>query len=248
MVTIAYRIIFLFFSLYIIFPWVLKIVLRRKFLSAINVSTKVCLTFDDGPNPKSTPEILKLLEEANAKATFFLLGMNAEKYPHLVEEIIKGGHEIGEHSYRHSHPWKCSPVQSMRDHVLAHRSLGIFTDSDKQLLFRPPYGKFNLIVCLYMLMHRKKPVFWNVNPRDYEQGSAEMIFRHVKKSLCPGAVILLHDGRPNGSHSNNVTTTVNALKLILQESKRSGLTMATVSESLTKNPVAQDPSLPVEPL
>ena len=246
MVTIAYRIIFFIFSLYIIFPWVLKFVLRTKFLSDIKVSKNVCLTFDDGPNPDSTPEILKLLEKSKAKATFFLLGMNAEKYPHLVKAIIEGGHEIGEHSYRHSHPWKCSPVHSMLDHILAHHCLGVFTDAGRRLLFRPPYGKFNLIVCLYMLLRRKKPVFWNVNPRDYEQGSAEMIFRHVKNNLCPGAVILLHDGRHNGARWNDATTTVKALDLILQESRRNGFTLATISESLPRSQVAQDHTFQVD--
>ena len=219
MVTTAYRIMFLIFCLYIIFPWVLKFVLRTKFLSDIKVSKNVCLTFDDGPNPDSTPEILKLLEKSKAKATFFLLGMNAEKYPHLVKAIIQGGHEIGEHSYRHSHPWKCNPVHSIQDHILAHQCLS---------------------VCLYMLLRRKKPVFWNVNPRDYEQTSAEMIFRHVKNNLCPGAVILLHDGRHNGARSNDAATTVRALDLILQESRRNGFTLATISESLTRSPVVKD--------
>ncbi len=237
----AYLTIFFLSSLYIIFPWCLKIILRKRFLSAIKISKKVCLTFDDGPHPRSTPEILHLLKKANAKATFFVLGMNAEKYPHLMKRIIKAGHEIGEHSYRHTHPWKCSPGQSMRDHILGQQSLRIFADSNKQILFRPPFGKLNLIVCLYMFMHRRKPVFWNVNPKDYEQNSADMIFRHVKENLQPGAVILLHDGRHNDSHSSDVTTTVNALQLILQESKRSGLTLATVSDALTSsNPLVED--------
>ena len=216
-------------------PCLFKIFLRRNFLSSVKKNKKVCLTFDDGPNPKSTPEILRLLEKANTKATFFVIGENAEKYPDLILSITKQGHEIGEHSYQHSHPWKCGPIQSIKDQLWGYRSFRRFCCSGTQVLFRPPYGKLNLITYLYIILFRRRVVFWNVNPRDYEQRSADAIFRYVKNRLTPGVVILLHDGRRNSSQSSDVATTITALKLILKESEQRGLNLTTVSGALTND-------------
>ena len=105
------------FILYILIPWGLKILIRKNFLGTVKKSACVCLTFDDGPDPKSTLKILQLLNEANAKATFFVLGKNIELHPELASKIVELGHEIGVHSYRHAHPWKCRPFQSLSDLV-----------------------------------------------------------------------------------------------------------------------------------
>ena len=76
---------------------------------------QVCLTFDDGPNPESTPDILALLEDLGVKATFFLIGENINKYPDLYHKIIKQGHEIGDHGYRHVNACACLPFCAVID-------------------------------------------------------------------------------------------------------------------------------------
>ena len=82
--TIA-LILFALFFMYILFPWGVKIYIRKNFLNKMNQNGSVCLTYDDGPNPYSTPKILELLEKADIKATFFVLGVNAKKYPDIVK-------------------------------------------------------------------------------------------------------------------------------------------------------------------
>ena len=90
-------------------PHLVKKLWRRRFLARIKSSGAVCLTFDDGPQPGSTDQILQVLEKFGAKATFFMLGKNVAKFPDLARRVLDSGHEVGEHSYRHSHQWTCDP-------------------------------------------------------------------------------------------------------------------------------------------
>ncbi|MHC4568445.1 MAG: polysaccharide deacetylase family protein [Planctomycetota bacterium] len=218
------------FSIYILMPWALKSILRRRFLRAVASRDAVCLTFDDGPNQESTSAILQLLEKAGAKATFFMLGRNIEKYPAIAAKIVELGHEVGEHSYEHTHPWTSGPMRSLRDLVRGRRMVARYRRSDGPALFRPPYGKLNFVTLLYTLVLRRRLVFWNINPRDYEQDSPEMVVQNVKGRIAPGTVILLHDGRCDTSHSCDVT--VLALSAILKEITNCGLVTTTVGEAL----------------
>ena len=223
------------FAAYIPIPWALKSLMRKRFLRAVASRNAVCLTFDDGPDRESTSAILQLLEKAGAKATFFMLGKNVEKYPEIAAAIVELGHEVGEHSYEHTHPWTSGPIRSMKDLVRGGRMVDRYRCTDEPALFRPPYGKLNFVTLLYTLVLRKRLVFWNVNPRDYEQDSPETIVRHVKERIAPGTVILFHDGRHDPSSSCEVT--VLALKAILKEIANSGLATATVGEVLGKHPI-----------
>jgi len=218
------------FAIYILVPWVLRNLMRKRFLKAVASHNAVCLTFDDGPNPESTPAIHQLLEKAGVKATFFMLGKNIEKYPEIAATTVELGHEAGEHSYEHTHPWTSGPIRSLKDIVRGGRVVARYRSSNEPVLFRPTYGKLNLITLLYTLVLRKRLVFWNVNPRDYEQDSHEMVIKYVKERLAPGTVILLHDGRHDASCSCEVT--VLALKTILKEIASSGLAVITVGEAL----------------
>lgn len=232
MVLVIALSLFAVFTFYFIIPYGIKTILRTRFLAAINKSESVCLTFDDGPNPVTTKKILNLLEDAGAKATFFVVGEKVEKYPELVEQLVNVGHEIGEHSYQHNHPWKCGPIKSIRDLVRGYHTIQKYLCSDKPVLFRPPYGKLNLITLLYIFFFRRKPVFWDVDPRDYTQESADMVVHYITQRLIPGSVLLLHDGRRKLYDTAEVT--VKALKSILEECSNRGLTLVTVSEALIK--------------
>lgn len=228
------------FATYILIPWALKSLTRKRFLRAVASRNAVCLTFDDGPHRESTSAILQLLEEARAKATFFMLGKNVEKYPEIAATIVELGHEVGEHSYEHTHPWTSGPIRSLKDLVRGGCMVARYRCSDGPALFRPPYGKLNLVTLLYTLVLRRRLVFWNVDPRDYEQDSPETIVRHVKERIAPGTVILLHDGRCDPSRSCDAT--VLALSAILKEIANCGLATVTVGEALGTRPLPNNTS------
>lgn len=230
MIEITTLILLASFAIYILIPWAFKSLMRRRFLGAVASRNAVCLTFDDGPHRESTSAILQLLEEAGAKATFFMLGKNIEKYPETAAKIVKLGQEVGEHSNEHTHPWTSGPIRSLKDLVQGSRMVARYRCSDGPTLFRPPYGKLNLITLIYTLVLRRHLVFWNINPRDYEQDSPEMVVQYVKERIAPGTVILLHDGRHDTSRSCDAT--VFALNAILKEIADCGLATMTVGEAL----------------
>jgi peptidoglycan/xylan/chitin deacetylase (PgdA/CDA1 family) len=156
-------------------------------LFRIDTSEKtLCLTFDDGPDPGSTPELLGILNNYRIKAIFFCSGKAAEQYPELVQQIINEGHIIGNHGYNHLSGWKTSTGRYCNDVYKA----SVFT-SDK--LFRPPYGHIRLsqFRCL-----RKKfiIIFWDIMPYDFDKdfGAANAI-EILKKKIRPGSIIVLHD-------------------------------------------------------
>lgn len=220
---------FLYFGLGVLF----KIYLRRRFLAAIKNRTGICLTFDDGPDDESTPQILKLLKEYNAKATFFVAGRNVDKHQQIARQITETGNEIGEHGYDHINPWRSGPISSSLDMIKAKRVIDRLCLSEERILFRPPFGKLNFALLLYLWWARRRVVFWNIDPRDYQQQSGRQVAQFVIDRLAPGSVILLHDGRMRDG--SQISVTVSALKLILEEVKRRKLTLSTVGELLGKS-------------
>lgn len=220
-----------FITIYIFFPWGVKLLIRKRFLRRAKNANAVFLTFDDGPNPDTTPRILETLKEADAKATFFVLGKNIELYPDIAKSIIDNGHEIGEHSYEHLHAWKTGPLKTMRDLVRGGRTLQTRSLANQgRISFRPPFGKVNLATLLYVWLGRKKVVFWNIDPEDYNASSAQEVANHVIRNIEAGDVILLHDGRNN--RNDNVHVTIAAVGLILEACKRKGLHATSIRDGL----------------
>jgi len=215
--------------IYILFPWAAKLSIRKQFLGGAKNTGTVFLTFDDGPNPDSTPEILKLLKTANAKATFFVLGKNVELYPDIARSIIDHGHEIGEHSYEHLHAWKAGPLKTWRDLVRGERALEVRSLVTRgEVSFRPPFGKLNLATLLYVWLGKKKVAFWNIDPEDYKARSAQEVANHVIRNIKAGDVILLHDGRNN--RNDNVSVTITAVGLILDACNNKGLRTSSIGK------------------
>jgi peptidoglycan/xylan/chitin deacetylase (PgdA/CDA1 family) len=220
------------FILYILLPFAVVTLWRKKFLAKIRKSGYVCLTFDDGPCPKTTPPILALLKQYGIHATFFLIGEKAAKYPDLVNKIIADGHEVGEHSYSHSHPWKCSPARAAIDLIKGGQALKHVQTPRRSICFRPPYGKFNLFTLIYVRTTRKRVAFWDIDPKDYRAYSGHTVAQKVIDQFHPGAVILLHDGR-HGLHGSPMQVTVTATQLILEAAARSRMRFAKIGEALS---------------
>ena len=147
----------------------------------------VYLTFDDGPIPEATPFILDTLDRFHAKATFFMVGENAVKYPHLLEEVRRRGHQIGNHTYNH--------LSGMRHFTWTY--LANIKKADEVLhtnLFRPPHGWIRTVQYRVLRHIGIKVVMWDVVTRDYSRLlTAEDVLRNVKRYTRPGSIITFHD-------------------------------------------------------
>ncbi|MBQ9524655.1 MAG: polysaccharide deacetylase family protein [Bacteroidaceae bacterium] len=147
----------------------------------------VYLTFDDGPIPEATPFILDTLDKYNAKATFFMVGENAVKYPHLLEEVRNRGHQVGNHTYNH--------LSGMRHFTWTY--LANIKKADEVLhtrLFRPPHGWIRTVQYRVLRHVGIKVVMWDVVTRDYSRLlTADDVLRNVKRYTRPGSIITFHD-------------------------------------------------------
>ncbi len=147
----------------------------------------VYLTFDDGPIPAATPFILDTLERFGARATFFMVGDNAQKYPHLVREVRSRGHRIGNHTFHHLGGLKWKYEEYLQDVYLAGELL--HTD-----LFRPPHGWMRVSQYHRLRKEGFKVVMWDVVTRDYScYLSADDVVQNVKRYTRPGSIITFHD-------------------------------------------------------
>lgn len=147
----------------------------------------VYLTFDDGPIPESTPLLLRMLADADAKATFFMVADNARKYPHLLQNVLAEGHAVGNHTYHHQPPLKESVEDLMKDVALADTYL-------HSPLFRPPHGLISRRQQKALSDAGYRIVMFDLNTLDYRADrTPEEIIEVVDKYVRPGCVINFHD-------------------------------------------------------
>jgi peptidoglycan/xylan/chitin deacetylase (PgdA/CDA1 family) len=170
---------------------------RRLFMvSGPKDSRAVTLTFDDGPHPEHTPLLLDRLKARGIRATFFLLGAQAERHPEIVRRIAAEGHDVGHHSYTHGDPettsWSVLAGEARRASKLMESLVG-----RAPRLFRPPHGKITASKALALWTLRQTIVLWNQDPKDYSCGSADALRAWFSgRVLAGGDVILLHDVHP----------------------------------------------------
>ncbi|HNZ61851.1 MAG TPA: polysaccharide deacetylase family protein [Paludibacteraceae bacterium] len=169
------------------FPTVLRPLIGRNYLWRKNSSEKVVyLTFDDGPVPEVTPQVLSVLDDFNIKATFFCVGDNVNKYPELYREILLKGHSVGNHTFHHLNGFKVEHEQYLNDVEQASQLI----DSR---LFRPPYGKLTRRE-KKILEQKFQIVLWDVISYDYDRNlSPSQVLENVKHNSRNGSVILFHD-------------------------------------------------------
>jgi peptidoglycan/xylan/chitin deacetylase (PgdA/CDA1 family) len=146
----------------------------------------IYLTFDDGPTPGVTEEVLNILHQFNARATFFCIGRNVERYPHLFSRIINEGHSAGNHTYSHLNGWTTKNREYFQDIETA----GLLI---KSLLFRPPYGKIRRSQIKY-LCKKYIIIMWDIISYDFSPDvSKEKCLNNVLDRIRPGAIIVFHD-------------------------------------------------------
>ena len=155
--------------------------------SADGTDKLIALTFDDGPIPEATPFILDVLDRFNARATFFMVGENVDKYPHLFQEVKRRGHRIGNHTYNH-----ISGFKHWSWHYLANaKKANELLQTD---LFRPPHGWIQIGQYKTLRHCGYRVVMWDVVTRDYSRWlTAKDVFSNVRRYTRPGSIITFHD-------------------------------------------------------
>ena len=192
-----------------------------------NDGLKVALTFDDGPNPEYTPQILGILKKYGVKATFFVVGKNALLYSDIIMNIQTEGHTIGTHSYSHIHAWLLFPFSFLKDLTKSCSTLRNLTGKQPQW-YRPPWGTFNILIPSAAKKLRLSLAYWSISARDWESDvSPERIANTVLAKTKPGAIIVLHD---NGDNHSSVDKTVKALPIIIESLKSKGYQFVTLDE------------------
>ena len=182
----------------------------------------IALTFDDGPYPFYTPLLLHVLERSRVRATFFVVGRNAQQFPELVSRIVDSGDEIGNHTFNHY------KLPFLSDAQIAHQirscgdELAQFTDRPITL-FRPPHGRYDRRVVTIAHSLGYRTIFWSDSPEDTKDISPALLVRRVLSQAQPGAIVLMHSGQYK---------TVVALPVIIDRLREQGYTFETVGELL----------------
>lgn len=157
-------------------------------------TNEVWLTIDDGPDPQDTPKILELLDQHDARATFFVIGDRVARWPHLVSEILRRGHEIGHHT--HTHPtgtfWFASPSRVHRE---LDAALAVLTPTGvRPTRFRCPVGIKNFFLASALKQRGMHCVGWSIRSGDCLGRSPEDVIVGVVPKIRPGAILLFHEG------------------------------------------------------
>ncbi|MGM0580363.1 MAG: polysaccharide deacetylase family protein [Bacteroidota bacterium] len=160
----------------------------------VNTSEKVIYpTFDDGPIPELTHEILKILNDYDAKATFFCVGHNINKYPEIFNSILENGHSVGNHTYNHLKAWKTDNEEYLKNVRLCQNEIENHCNQDKRL-FRFPYGQFNLKLARELKKEGFDLIMWDVLSKDYNVSiSADKILEKSIEKSEHGSIIVFHD-------------------------------------------------------
>ena len=178
---------------------------------------KIALTFDDGPHPVYTEELLDGLKKRKVMATFFLIGNNIEGNEEIVKRMSEEGHLIGSHTYNHVQLNKLSELKA-KEEILKGCNKIYETTGVCPSFVRPPFGEWkkNLDFCVTML-----PVFWNVDSLDWKLQNTEKIVKRVVKDVKEGDIILMHD---------IYDATADAAVVLIPELTARGYQLVTVSE------------------
>lgn len=186
----------------------------------------VALTFDDGPDPKYTPILLETLHLEGIRATFFVLGMQAEKTPEILQWIYKAGHEIGNHGYSHPDIKKLKRPEIYQEIKRAEKVI-LSATGYRPICYRPPGGVVTPAVLKATYDAGYELIHWSVDPKDWKRDrTAEVIAGSIKNKVGAGDILLFHDGGVNQEES------IKALLSLIHDLKKNGYEFVTVSELL----------------
>ncbi|MCK8481066.1 polysaccharide deacetylase family protein [Psychroserpens algicola] len=175
-------------------PVVAKKMFPNYIWDIATTTKELFLTFDDGPTPDITNWTLKILDDYNAKATFFCVGGNIDQHPDIYQNIIEAGHSIGNHTQHHIKGWATKTNAYIDNVSLAEHSIGTKLHTKKTKLFRPPYGQIKPQQGKKLIELGYKIVMWDVLSFDWDQDiSEEQCLENVISKSKSGSIIVFHD-------------------------------------------------------
>jgi peptidoglycan/xylan/chitin deacetylase (PgdA/CDA1 family) len=192
-----------------------RVTVSQEDLDALKGKKLLALTFDDGPHPTNTTELLDFLKSEEVRVTFFVLGSRVAAYPNIVRRMAAEGHQVGSHTYNHKQ------LTTLDEADLEYEINATNAEIQNALGFgpaalRPPYGAYNGAV----LAKANLPIIlWDIDPEDWKYRNAETVFNNIVPKAKDGDIILLHDIHP---------TSVQAVKSVVKRLKDDGFTFVTV--------------------
>jgi peptidoglycan/xylan/chitin deacetylase (PgdA/CDA1 family) len=203
---------------------------------------EIALTFDDGPNPFYTPQVLAILQQYGVKATFFDIGYLVAEYPNIVRQENNQGNLVANHSW--SHPVMTSlSVQAIHSQLTSTTNIIQATIGVRPTFFRPPYGSTNNIVLAQARNLRYTTVLWDGTAGDWKLPGVKFIVNQTLYYARNGAILLLHDG------GGNRAQTVAALPIIIASLKSRGFKFVTIQQLVDDlvTPLAQNANSKIQP-
>lgn len=219
---------------YYFLPWFIIQYLKRRTEKKVCFKNVICLTFDDGPGTRLTPQILQILEENKIKATFFILGRNIKGRQEILKQIQTQGHQIASHGYNHLNHWKVTPIAAIKDIKKGWQELDkSLKTQNKKYPFRPPNGKLNIFSLLYLLINKVPICYWTIITADTGQNDKRnpyLVASIVKEKS--GGVILAHDF---DRHTDHVDAYVlDSLKNIIKAAAEKNLKFITFDQLINR--------------
>jgi peptidoglycan-N-acetylglucosamine deacetylase len=191
----------------------------RALFKRVKVQNKVYLTFDDGPHGENTPRLLDALKEAGARATFFVVGKEVEKYPYLLQRIKDERHLIGGHSWSHDKLPLLSFTKAWHEFIKTKEAIKKVTEIDT-MLYRPPFGWITFPMILYAVLGRMQLIMWSIDSNDDSTQSPMAIIKKGRETQG-GDIFLCHDDNE---------AIIEALPVLLKEWQLRGLKVCALDE------------------
>ena len=187
----------------------------------------LALTFDDGPHPSNTPRLLDILRSHDVKATFYVTGENARRYPHILRRMTAEGHEIGNHTMSHGRITKMSQSQIRQEIGATNQAVHSATGRVPRS-FRPPYGSTNEGLKSWIKSEFGMPsILWSVDPEDWKKPGVGVVTNRLVNGASRGGILLLHD-----IHAASIEATPGTLSQL----KRRGYQFVTISQLIDLEP------------
>ncbi|MGG1397273.1 polysaccharide deacetylase family protein [Bacillus salipaludis] len=200
---------------------------EKSLMNEVAVRQKaVAITFDDGPNPIYTPQVLEIFSKAGGKATFFMIGEQIIANPAIVKRVWELGHEIGNHTFTHPKLSELSPGECLEEIERTEKLIEDLT-GQKPIVFRPPYLDYS-DETVSILEQKGYPMIGalNLEAQDWDMPGAEYILEKTRNCVRNGSILIFHDGYGDRSQ------TIEAVRTLVSELSSQGYKLVTVSELL----------------
>ncbi|MCM3115283.1 polysaccharide deacetylase family protein [Neobacillus sp. MER 74] len=224
----SFMLLFILFLIYAIVPTIFIRMSGRRIVKRVHAPA-IAITFDDGPNPEYTPQLLDLLKKYGVKASFFVVGSKVKAYPDIIKRMCQEGHTIGIHHYNHISSWILTPFHFKRQLQMTEQAIYRFTNK-KVIFYRPPWGSFNLFSLF--LSKRFKVIMWSHIFGDWKAAKGKNgLLNQLLQATEAGSVLLLHDcGETWGADKLAPYYMLKCLEIYLQENVKKGTKFIALEE------------------